>query len=136
MNPDVEYYQTPSLAHFFNLFLENKDKMIKRIKPIRYLFRLTCASFIPRLRTSRSELGRYLWFELGFPVRFMKEAHVGYPIGYSINVFLGLVLCNSFEKWERSLVGVSLITLYGFMICTGERSLVGISLGLTFGSPL
>ena len=63
-------------------------------------------------------------------------AHLGYPLEYSIIIFLGLSIWNSFVAWEESLVGVSLGILAGFMIGTGEGYLVGLSLGLPLGYPL
>ena len=64
------------------------------------------------------------------------EAPVGYPLGYSINMLILLALGNSFGTWEVYLFGVSLDTLAGLMIGTGEGSLVGLSMGLPLGSPL
>ena len=51
---------------------------------------------------------------------------VGYSLVYSISIVLGLSLGNSFDTWEVSLVEVSLGTLAGLMICTGELYLVGL----------
>ena len=45
------------------------------------------------------DIGWALIFELGFSVDMMLIAPVGYPLGYSINIFLGLVLENSFGTW-------------------------------------
>ena len=42
------------------------------------------------LRASRSELGWVLGFELGLSVGMVLVAHVVSPLGYSINMFLGL----------------------------------------------
>ena len=53
-------------------------------------------------------------------------APVGYPLGYSINMLIGLELENYFGTQEGYLVGVSLATLTGLMIGTGEVSLVGL----------
>ena len=88
------------------------------------------------MRTSRSEIGWALRFELEFTVGMVIGAPVGYPIEYSIIMLLELALGNYFGTWERSLVGVSLDTLTGLMIGTGEVSLVGLSLGLPLGSLL
>ena len=77
-----------------DLCLEEDDKMIQRIKGIRYICRLIYASWIPRFITSGSELGWDLGFELGSPVGIVLGEPVGYPIGYSINMFLGLELGN------------------------------------------
>ena len=89
------------------------------MKSIRYLCRLTCASWINFLWKSGSELG----WDLGFKIRFLVEmvlgAPVGSPPGYSINTFLGLALENSFGTHEGSLVGVSLGPLSDLMVGTG-----------------
>ena len=42
------------------------------------------------LRASRSELGWVMGFELGLSVGMVLVAHVVSPLGYSINMFLGL----------------------------------------------
>ena len=63
-------------------------------------------------------------------------APFGYPLGYSINIFLGLVLSNSFGTWEVSLVGVLIGTLSDFIIDDVEGYLVGLSLGISLGYPL
>ena len=64
------------------------------------------------------------------------KSPVGYPLGYSINMLILLALVNSFGTWEVYLFGVSLDTLSGLIIGTGEGSLVGLSMGLPLGSPL
>ena len=56
----------------------------------------------------------------------MLGAPFGYPLGYSINMFIGLELENYFSKREGSLVEVSLETLNGLMIGTGEVSFLGV----------
>ena len=53
-------------------------------------------------------------------------APIGYPLGYSINMLIGLELENYFSKREGSLVEVSLETLTGLMIGTGEVSFLGV----------
>ena len=63
-------------------------------------------------------------------------APVSYPLGCSVYMFLGLVLCNSFGIREGNLVGVSLVPLDDFIIGTVEGSLVGLSLVLSLGYPL
>ena len=63
-------------------------------------------------------------------------APVGYPLGYSINMLLGLVLFNSFDTWEGYLVRVSLGTLARLIIVTREGSLVVLSLLISIGFPL
>ena len=55
-------------------------------------------------------------------------APVGYPLGYYINILLGLAFFNSLGTWEGSLVVVSLVPLVGLIIGTGEGYLVGLSL--------
>ena len=74
------------------LCLEDKEEMIWRMKIIRYICRVTCSSWIPRLRTSGSNIGWDLGFELGFSVDIVLGAPVGSQLGYSINIFLGLAL--------------------------------------------
>ena len=81
-------------------FLEEEDNMILRMKTIIYICRFTCASWLPHLRTSGSELGWYLVLEIVFSVDMVLGAPVGYPLGFSINMFLGLALENSFGPWE------------------------------------
>ena len=66
--------------------------------------------------TSGSDLGWDLVFELGFSVDMMMVVPIGSPLGYSINMLLGLALVNYFGTWEVSLVGVSLGALDGLMI--------------------
>ena len=61
---------------------------------------------------------------------------VGSPLGYYINMLLGLVLFNSFGTWEEYLVGFIIGRLAGLMIGTGGRYLVGLSVGIPLGSPL
>ena len=54
----------------------------------------------------------------------MLRVSVGYPLGYSINMFLGLALGNYFGPLEGYLVGVSIVPLYVLMIVTGEEYFV------------
>ena len=61
---------------------------------------------------------------------------IGYQLGNSISMLLDLVRGTSFGIWERTLVGVSLVTIVWLMIGTGEGYLVGLSLVLPLGSPL
>ena len=60
-------------------------------------------------------------------------------LGYSINIILGLVLDNYFGTWEGSLVVVSLVTLSGLVVVTGEVYCFALSLllplGYSFYSP-
>ena len=63
-------------------------------------------------------------------------APFGSPLGYSINIFLGLVLSNSFCTWKVFFVGVLIGTLSDFIIDAVEGYLVGLSLGLPLRSPL
>ena len=109
--------------------------MILRMKIIRYIFRITCASWLPLLIKPGSKLGWDLGFELGFSVDMVPVAPVGYPLGHYINTLLGLALDNYFGTWEGYLFVVSLGTLDGLMIGTGEVCLVGLSLVLLLGSP-
>ena len=59
---------------------------------------------------------------------------MGSPVGSQlenpVSILLGLALGNSFVTWEGYLVGVSLDTLVGLVIGTGEGSLVYLSLGI------
>ena len=68
--------------------------MILRMKISKYLVRLTCASWLSRLRTSGSEIGWYMGFKLEFTVGMVLGSPSGYPLGYSTNMFLGLSLEN------------------------------------------
>ena len=63
-----------------DLCLEYEDKMILRMGIIRYICRLNCASFLPRLRKSGSELGWDLDFKLGFSVGMVLGSRVEYPL--------------------------------------------------------
>ena len=110
--------------------------MIQRMKSIIYLCRLTCDSCLPLLRTSGSEIVWALGFELGSSVDMVLLAPVGSPLGYSINMLLGLALANYFVTWEVSLAGVSLGALDGLIIETGEGCLVVLSLGLSLGPTI
>ena len=118
-----------------SLCLEDEDKMVWRVKSIRYLCRLTFAYLLPRLRTSVYELVWAMGFELNFSVYMETGSPIIYPLEYSINMFIGLALENSFGTWDVSLVGVSLGPIYGLMTVTEEVSLVWLSLGLALGSP-
>ena len=101
-----------------SLFLEDKDEMIRRMNIIRYLCRLTCASWIPCLRKSGCEIGWALVFEIRFSVDMVLVAPVGSPLGYSIIMLIVLALDNYFGTWEGYLFGVSLVTLADLMIGT------------------
>ena len=103
---------------------------------IRFLCRLNCASWLPCLRSYVSELGCDIGFELGLSDVMVMGAPAGYLLVYSINMFLGLKLGNYFGTREGYLVGVSLVTLNGLMIVTGEGSLFGLPLGLPIVSPI
>ena len=135
-NPTWDIIRLPRRRVCVDLCLEDKYEIIRRMKSIRYIFRLTCASWIPRLRTSGSKLGWDLGFEIGLTVGIVLGAPVGSPLRYYINMLLGLELLNSFGKSEGHLVGISLGPLSGSMIGTGEEYLVGLLLGLQLGSPL
>ena len=56
--------------------------MTLTMKVIIYLCRLTCDSWINHLRTSGSELGWDMRFELVFSFEMMLGAPVGSPLGY------------------------------------------------------
>ena len=62
------------------LCLEDKYKMIQSMKSIEYLSRLTCASWIPRLRTYGFDLEWDMGFELGFTVGMFMGGPVRYPL--------------------------------------------------------
>ena len=119
-----------------SLCLEDKDKMIWRMNSIIFLCIITCDSWILSWRASWSDIGCDLGFELGLSVGTMMVAPVGYPLEDSIGMLLGLTLGTSFETWEIYLVWISLGTLGGWMIGTGEGSLFVLSLGLPPVSPL
>ena len=55
-------------------------------------------------------------------------APIGYLLGYFIKMLIVLLLETSFGTWEGSLVKVSLGTISGLMIGTGEGYFVGLSL--------
>ena len=105
------------------------------MKIIIYLCTLTCVSWLPRLSISGSELGWALVFELSLSYGMALGSPVGSPIRYYINIFLVLTLCNYIGIWEGYLVGVSLRTMSGSMIGTGEGSLVVLLLELPLGYP-
>ena len=103
---------------------------------IRYLCKLNCASWLPHLRISGSELGWTLVFDLGLSVGMVLVAPVGSLLEYPINKLLGLENFNSFGTWEVYLVGFSLLPLAILVIGTVGGYLVGLSLVLPLGSPL
>ena len=72
----------------------------------------------PSLANIWSELAWTIGFELRFSVDMGLVAPVGYSLGYSINMLLGLALCNYFGTWKGSLVGVSIGPLNGLIIDT------------------
>ena len=57
-------------------------------------------------------------FELGCSVGMVLVEPVGSPLEDSIDMFLGLTLVNSFEKWELYLVVVSIGALGGLVVVT------------------
>ena len=97
---------------------------------IRFLCRISFASWFPCLRAYGSSLGWDLSFELGLSVEMVLVEPVGYSLAYSINMFLVLSFVYSFVTWELYLVVVLLVTLVGLVIGTGEVYLVELSLGL------
>ena len=86
------------------LFFEDEDDIFYKMRSIIYLCGLSCASWLPRLKTYGSEIGWDLGFELGLPVGMILGAPFGYPLVYYINMFLLLALFNSFFTWEVCLV--------------------------------
>ena len=75
-------------------------------------------------------------FELGLTAcMFLVEA-VRYPLGYSINMLLCLVLGTYFGTREGYLVGVSPDTMAGLMIGNVEVYSVGLSLVLPLVSQI
>ena len=118
-----------------DLCLEDKDEMIWRMIIIKYIWILPCASWLPPLITSGSDILWNLGFELVFSGDMVLVAPIGSPLGYSINILLGLVIENSFDIWEGSLVVVLLVTLAGLVVVTGEGYLVLLLLVLLLGSP-
>ena len=65
---------------------------------IRFFCRIICASRIPRLRASGSDIVWYMGFELGLLVGTILVAPAGYPLEDSINMLLGLALGSYFGK--------------------------------------
>ena len=67
MYQNVGYYQTHLSGRVHvNLCLEELDYILQRMKRIIYLFILTCASWIPCLKTSGIELGWDLTLSIQF----------------------------------------------------------------------
>ena len=118
------------------LFLEDKDKMIWRMKIIAFIFRITCASRISCLGASGYDLGWDLEFELVLEFDIVMGTPVGYPLEYSISILIGLALGTSFCTWEVYLFEVSLGKMGGFIIGNGEGCLFGLALILILGSPI
>ena len=118
------------------LCLEKEKNILWINNSIVFVCIINCACWLPRLRASVYDLGWALGFEPGFSFGMVMVAPVWYPLGYSINIFIGLKLVNSFVTWEFSLVGVSLGTLSCLMISIGEGYLAGLSLVLPLGSLL
>ena len=98
--------------------------MILRTTIIKYICALTCASWLPHLITSGSELGWDLGFEFGLQVRMVMEVPAGSPLGYSINMLLGFAFCYYSITWEGYFVVVTLDLLDDFIIDTVEGYLV------------
>ena len=94
--PMWDILRLPRLRVRVDLCLEDEDEITRRMKSIRYLCRITCASCISHLITSGSEIGWPLGFELVFSVGMVLVSPVGYPIGDSVNMLLDLTLCNYF----------------------------------------
>ena len=96
------------------------------MKSIGYIFRVTCASWIPQLRTYGYDIGWDMGFEFVFSVDIVLGETVGSPLVYSINMLLGLVIFNYFCTWGIYLLGVSLGIMAIFIFVTGGLSLVGL----------
>ena len=96
MCPGVGYYKMLLGCICVNLFLEDENEIILRMKSIIYLCRITCDSYVPRLRTSGSEIDWDMGFELVFSVEMVMGSPVGSPFGYYINMLLGLEIENYF----------------------------------------
>ena len=75
-------------------------------------------------------------FGLGLSDGMVLGAPAVYPLVYSIKILLGLALVNYFVTFEGSLVEVSLVSLAGLMIGTGEGYLSSLSLVLPLGYQL
>ena len=118
------------------LCLDNEDNILWSNNSIRFICILTCEYWIPRLKPSGYDLGWALLFEPGFSFVMVLRSLVWYPLGYSINMFLGLALRNYFVTWEVYLVGVSLGTLAVLIISIWEGYLVVLLLVLPLGSLL
>ena len=85
---------------------------------------------------SGSDLEWDLGFELGFSVKMLLGVFVGSSLGYSINMLLHMELFNPFGTWEGYFYRVSIRTLVGLIIITGEGYLVVLSLVIPLGYPL
>ena len=75
-------------------------------------------------------------YEIGLSFVMVLGALVVYTLKDSISMLLGLTLGNSFGTCEGYLVRVSLITMYVFIIITGEGYFLGLSMGLPLGYQL
>ena len=134
-NPMWDIFILPRQRFSVDITLEDKYNMIWRMKSISYLWRLTCAYWLPHLITYGSGIGWVQGFEPGLQAVLVLVEPVGYSLGYSIGMLLDLSLRNYFGPLERYLVGVSLGPLPGLMIVNREGSLVGLILRLPLGSP-
>ena len=81
-----------------DLCLEDISEMILRITMNRFLCRITCTSWIPRLRTSGSDIGWDMGFELILLVGMVRVAPIGSPLVYSITMLLGF-LAHGKDIW-------------------------------------
>ena len=66
--------------------------MILIMEIVRYLCTLTCASWIPRLRTYGFGIGWYMGFEIVFTVVMVVVAPVESPLVYFINISIYLAI--------------------------------------------
>ena len=74
--------------------------------------------------------------ELGLTVYMFLVEAVGYPLGYSINMLLCLVLGTYFGTQEVYMVGFLPVTMAGLMIGNVEVYSVGLSLVLPLVSQI
>ena len=134
--PMWDIFRIPRWRVCKDICLEDKDEMIWRMRIIRYIWILPCFSWLPSLIPYGSEREWALGFELGFSVDMVLVAPVGSPLGYSTDIFPGLVIDNYFGTGEVSLGVLSLVTLARWVVETVEGYLVILLLVLLLGSPV
>ena len=98
------YSLTPSPACPCGYLPLVKYKMIWRMHSIRFLCRITYASWILHLRASGSELVWTMTFDMGVYNSMVLGAPSGYPLEDSISMLLGLAFGNSFGGVFRKIV--------------------------------